>query len=219
MLLFLCRFPGFNTQPPEGGWLPCYPQFFLTANVSTHSRPKAAGSSCYARIYDKAFQHTAARRRLDQYAFPKVSFFIVSTHSRPKAAGNLIYKFILSTRVSTHSRPKAAGRLSGGDVVLSECFNTQPPEGGWAHRRMCRKTEWLVSTHSRPKAAGATPYGAYETLPVSTHSRPKAAGIAERLIQFRIEVSTHSRPKAAGSSCYARIYDKAFQHTAARRRL
>ena len=58
---------GFNTQPPEGGWLPCYPQFFLTANVSTHSRPKAAGMkiSSVPRPCLLKFQHTAARRRLD----------------------------------------------------------------------------------------------------------------------------------------------------------
>ena len=54
----------FNTQPPEGGW------FFLRASlrvlqVSTHSRPKAAGSS----------------------PRPSSAFFSVSTHSRPKAAG------------------------------------------------------------------------------------------------------------------------------------
>ena len=57
----------FNTQPPEGGWLPCDPQFFLTANVSTHSRPKAAGMkiSSVPRPCLLKFQHTAARRRLD----------------------------------------------------------------------------------------------------------------------------------------------------------
>ena len=34
---------GFNTQPPEGGWVGLYrrPKSFLF--VSTHSRPKAAG--------------------------------------------------------------------------------------------------------------------------------------------------------------------------------
>ena len=32
----------FNTQPPEGGW-PASMSFFLTTQVSTHSRPKAAG--------------------------------------------------------------------------------------------------------------------------------------------------------------------------------
>ena len=79
---------GFNTQPPEGGWprpkaevfhfsqfqhtaarrrlvtlIGC---FLLVDKVSTHSRPKAAGTVSVINPY-------------------KIS---VSTHSRPKAAGN-----------------------------------------------------------------------------------------------------------------------------------
>ena len=58
---------GFNTQPPEGGWLNVWRQSDPVP-VSTHSRPKAAGSiASAARLYA-----------------------IVSTHSRPKAAGTLL---------------------------------------------------------------------------------------------------------------------------------
>ena len=78
---------GFNTQPPEGGWLICV---FITfcLRVSTHSRPKAAGAAKKPSCANQAsfntqppeggwddelpewqrefsFQHTAARRRLD----------------------------------------------------------------------------------------------------------------------------------------------------------
>ncbi len=59
----MARAVGFNSQPPEGGWRPhdVYEDAF---NVSTHSRPKAAGR----RVDDAAawfeFQLTAARRRL-----------------------------------------------------------------------------------------------------------------------------------------------------------
>ena len=55
---------GFNTQPPEGGWLGAG-DFVGAAAVSTHSRPKAAGD------------------------FPAITALplVVSTHSRPKAAG------------------------------------------------------------------------------------------------------------------------------------
>ena len=38
-------------------------------------------------LFDKTFQHTAARRRLGDRARPVVRFKPVSTHSRPKAAG------------------------------------------------------------------------------------------------------------------------------------
>ena len=34
---------GFNTQPPEGGWVLDLPEDAGKLSVSTHSRPKAAG--------------------------------------------------------------------------------------------------------------------------------------------------------------------------------
>ncbi|KIC12103.1 hypothetical protein MCC93_04740 [Morococcus cerebrosus] len=34
---------GFNTQPPEGGWIALTKPPFREVHVSTHSRPKAAG--------------------------------------------------------------------------------------------------------------------------------------------------------------------------------
>ena len=58
------RGSSFNTQPPEGGWLGI-DVYYHDAIVSTHSRPKAAGPS------------------IDANPTP----FVVSTHSRPKAAG------------------------------------------------------------------------------------------------------------------------------------
>ena len=77
----------FNTQPPEGGWLSCLKTTYKRHAVSTHSRPKAAGTYCQywsdikysfntqppeggwvarSLLYQRAmsFQHTAARRRL-----------------------------------------------------------------------------------------------------------------------------------------------------------
>ena len=101
--------------------------------VSTHSRPKAAGSGRFfltpslsvfqhtaARrrlanaqidlLDEQKFQHTAARRRL---VFTRLLLFlvwIVSTHSRPKAAGAKNGMPFNPYKVSTHSRPKAAGQ-------------------------------------------------------------------------------------------------------------
>ena len=74
----------FNTQPPEGGCTITLPMLTCAA-----------------------FQHTAARRRLD--APDKIGHInVVSTHSRPKAA----VTFFINTNKPTG-------------------FNTQPPEGGW----------------------------------------------------------------------------------------
>ena len=56
----------------------------------------------------------------------------VSTHSRLKAAGTALNQLIEWVVVSTHSRLKAAGYLMLLGLTISQCFNTQPPEGGWA---------------------------------------------------------------------------------------
>ena len=102
----------FNTQPPEGGWRHVRHRRNLGA-VSTHSRPKAAGAKGLFKQPVRWFQHTAARRRLEQPAPRERKIRPVSTHSRPKAAGG--------------NRPQC-----GGDYAR---FNTQPPEGGW----LCRQ--------------------------------------------------------------------------------
>ena len=78
---------GFNTQPPEGGWVTLQTTFDRSGKVSTHSRPKAAGADALIMNGDT----------------------IVSTHSRPKAAGYPNGRFRNPETVSTHSRPKAAG--------------------------------------------------------------------------------------------------------------
>ena len=84
------------------GWIKNY---YL---VSTHSRPKAAGTVRFSVF-------TVSR---------------VSTHSRPKAAGNDKIIPNLPIPVSTHSRPKVAG-FTFFTTSHRNGFNTQPPEGGW----------------------------------------------------------------------------------------
>ena len=103
----------FNTQPPEGGWFLKTATISAVLIVSTHSRPKAAGS-----LYFIGF-----------------SAIFVSTHSRPKAAGNFYSSFGDKVVVSTHSRPKAAGNLTICLFTANFGFNTQPPEGGWSGSR------------------------------------------------------------------------------------
>ena len=67
------------------------PDIITIANVSTHSRPKAAGPPL-----------PIVRRNIR-----------VSTHSRPKAAGLGLAVNGTGGEVSTHSRPKAAGNVEG----------------------------------------------------------------------------------------------------------
>ena len=78
----------FNSQPPEGGWVYYDNQANPHEAVSTHSRPKAAGTaSLIAAAFISLFQLTAARRRLGRSCGRALVVPWVSTHSRPKAAG------------------------------------------------------------------------------------------------------------------------------------
>ena len=86
MTFILC----FNTQPPEGGWMPPLCRW-IEIPVSTHSRLKAAGG----------------------IGRPGLQTDGVSTHSRLKAAGLSFLKKDGQENVSTHSRLKAAGASSG----------------------------------------------------------------------------------------------------------
>ena len=212
----------FNTQPPEGGWTIKINDDNTLTIVSTHSRPKAAG---------KVIQEEAGWR-------------VVSTHSRPKAAGTFILtgRFNIG-RVSTHSRPKAAGRLSGGDVVLSECFNTQPPEGGWksdsgrGRLACCFNTQppeggWLgipspvtdfdvMFQHTAARRRLALALRRFAAVcTVSTHSRPKAAG-AFAVGLYRQQFGFNTQPPEGGWEKIpeGHTINDMFQHTAARRRL
>ena len=140
-----------HSRPKAAGLLVVI--YLIPLRVSTHSRPKAAGKIWCLQPRPKLFQLTAARRRL---AFPHgaaICRYAVSTHSRPKAAGPAGRAVPPYIQVSTHSRPKAAG----------PSIDSEP-------------TPFVVSTHSRPKAAGCGRRHPYQTGTVSTHSRPKAAG-------------------------------------------
>ena len=76
------------------------------------------------------FQHTAARRRLEP------------NQAEPT----------LVNTVSTHSRPKAAGPSLINHIYCVFSFNTQPPEGGWAHHSYIRRA--LVSFNTQPPEGG-----------------------------------------------------------------
>ena len=120
---------------------------------------------------------------------------MVSTHSRPKAAGCFNSKLIC---FKGFQHTAARRRLDHDSAKQSrrQCFNTQPPEGGWTGR-LKLGSENHVSTHSRPKAA--------ENLPV--------VGIRQRLFQHTAARRRLVLLKFDETTNYA------FQHTAARRRL
>ena len=141
----------------------------------------------------------------------------------------------------TAARRRLGFELVGLPFPLA-CFNTQPPEGGWAKRLQDVRT-WVsfntqppeggwediekaaarvkVSTHSRPKAAGRK-LGKFDRNKLCFNTQPPEGGWLKGNLVFQADsaVSTHSRPKAAGCKyAHAKSITKSFQHTAARRRL
>ena len=122
------------------------------------------------------FQHTAARRRLAEQI-----------------------NQLLTMEKFQHTAARRRLGLITMQMQTITCFNTQPPEGGWAVGN-CQRLSAFVSTHSRPKAAGIVIIYVARAIMVSTHSRPKAAGTVGQWEQWQDLVSTHSRPKAAGAS-------------------
>ena len=77
----------FNTQPPEGGWMTYYET--SRPDWGFNTQPPEGGWGIYDTTLnlDHLFQHTAARRRLDDRSVRPINRSEVSTHSRPKAAG------------------------------------------------------------------------------------------------------------------------------------
>ena len=149
----------------------------LIVDVSTHSRPKAAGIG--SKLYE--FQG------------------VVSTHSRPKAAGYCAR--VKAKRVDGfNSQPpeggwfarktlkahqqkfqltaarRRLGLLIREELLLLPCFNSQPPEGGWPARYLLPLR--VRSFNSQPPEGGWLVAIWLQTAgkKVSTHSRPKAAG-------------------------------------------
>ena len=141
------------------------------------------------------FQHTAARRRLENKRKSILRYGGFNTQP-PEGGWKTSVNQYCDTAVSTHSRPKAAGQ---NQLHLSH---------------VC-----LVSTHSRPKAAGGQGGEQHLGQSVSTHSRPKAAGITPDA-QWPLFKFQHTAARRRLEIVSRLKHDlRLFQHTAARRRL
>ncbi len=127
--------------------------FKVDINVSTHSRPKAAGA---CRVPD-------ARLSL-------------CFNTQPPEGGWSSVKCRLSRGFCFNTQPPEGGWImtSCTQCVLNG-FNTQPPEGGWVAAEPPPDERPPVSTHSRPKAAGPLPERVGAIIP-SFNTQPPEGG-------------------------------------------
>ena len=232
---------GFNTQPPEGGWIIHLRYLWL----------------------NKKFQHTAARRRLGRPFNFGGLLLTVSTHSRPKAAGrhekvifetlqrfntqppeggwaarSLLYQSAMSFQ---HTAARRRLALINSTARVPVLFQHTAARRRLAALKFRQVWAWLFQHTAARRRLGLQLVRAEAAVEVSTHSRPKAAGAPFISIKYSSTfqhtaarrrlgpgllqqargnvVSTHSRPKAAGRGFHHDLRAAAFQHTAARRRL
>ena len=82
---------GFNTQPPEGGWIPSSKSLIGLPMFQHTAARRRLVMDKWTEFNNRLFQHTAARRRLGTRHADVFAPTKVSTHSRPKAAGRVIF--------------------------------------------------------------------------------------------------------------------------------
>ena len=85
-------------------------------------------------------------------------------------------------------------------VCLSrmDCFNTQPPEGGWKRRKSspngCTKFQHTAAR----RRLGPFPHRFQQTIQFQHTAARRRLGETPAVVKGFKPVSTHSRPKAAG---------------------
>ena len=77
------------------------------------------------------FQHTAARRRLDQMG-QAFSAMLSSFNTQPPEGGWSSLETMLCQLFGFNTQPPEGGwRITLFNITDLHSFNTQPPEGGW----------------------------------------------------------------------------------------
>ena len=188
--------------------------------VSTHSRPKAAGYLNDVGLFGDYCFNTQPPEGGWLAINPTCGTIVkVSTHSRPKAAGFSAEWAQSITVVSTHSRPKAAGvkwRRAKYDILFQHtAARRRLGISESAYRRMGR-----VSTHSRPKAAGPGESQKLQSI-ASFNTQPPEGGWEEETetVVFDKWFQHTAARRRLGAQALAAKFEQKFQHTAARRRL
>ena len=162
-----------HSRPKAAGW--CDNAVGFKCSVSTHSRPKAAGKELTASGSAELFQHTAARRRLEELTkwIGDINEF-QHTAARRRLGFGLGLLDVDRQRFNTQP-PEGGWARRGGVSARCRRFNTQPPEGGWALPGVAADGDICFNTQP-PEGGWRSRPLMYWVMVVSTHSRPKAAG-------------------------------------------
>ena len=125
----------------------------IRPEVSTHSRPKAAGR----RIRTPSPECRRFNTQPPEGGWSlsrKMPSQPASFNTQPPEGGwkDFIDRYVDCIVVSTHSRPKAAGYGFDFSIMFSCCFNTQPPEGGWIQKS--RTSANLTCFNTQPPEGG-----------------------------------------------------------------
>ena len=193
----LGRLKGFNTQPPEGGWIH-EEAVSVAVSVSTHSRPKAAGY------------------RLAHCPVGK----LVSTHSRPKAAG-LALTGNDGRQGGFNTQPPEGG---WGGVQIRRLrmgrFNTQPPEGGWADKHLAILGFRRFNTQPPEGGWPTKPIKLLNLILFQHTAARRRLDLFSKLYALAVLSFQHTAARRRLDAAARRIDSSfRFQHTAARRRL
>ena len=145
------------------------------------------------------FQHTAARRRLQNLKAKRMKKILVSTHSRAEAAAVWDGTKYTADSVSTHSRAEAAA--IGQGVFL---HNTQVSTHSRAEAAAWQQIDVLITDNKlfqhtaarrRLRITGEATKGSDV---VSTHSRAEAAAISQRRKRVDLSLCFNTQPRGGG---------------------
>ena len=146
----------------------------------------------------KLFQHTAARRRLND-----------GEELPPEDA-----------EVSTHSRPKAAEREAGNGARMIKVFQHTAARRRLIADRDNQLARLMFQHTAARRRLNDDLYQDPKPSYVSTHSRPKAADAHSPVLLGLIERFQHTAARRRLTDGTLKASDsETFQHTAARRRL
>ena len=143
------------------------------------------------------FQHTAARRRLDC----------------PILAIDLVFEF-----QHTAARRRLASLVSTRSPM--DCFNTQPPEGGWI-AKAAKQPKKPTGFNTQPPEGGWVTPTLLWICRICFNTQPPEGGWAVLILKSaRLTKFQHTAARRRlGTTHNSGISSRLFQHTAARRRL